>query len=140
MSEFKLSPFCFCVFFVGEVFLLQLKLQTFLSRATAAEWQHTGTPFQRTVVIDSDFVNPCCSSEWKVGCGRLTAVFNCHLQEQFITLCLSFVLYSPVVHTENENAIDSQVVLLSGERKGAPWGVKGVLPQGNYASAFSCPW
>jgi len=68
------------------------------------------------------------------------AVFNCHLQEKLITLCVSFIFYSPVVYTENENAVDSQIVLLIQEGKGALWGVEGVLPQGNYASAFSCPW
>lgn len=61
----------------------------------------------------------------KVGCSRLTAVFDGHLREPFITLCLSFLLYSPVGYIENQNAIDSQIVLLSGEGRGAPWGVEG---------------
>lgn len=59
----------------------------------------------------------------------MTAVFDCHLQEQFITLRLSFILDSLVVYTGYKNAIDSQIVLRSGEEKGAPRGVEGYYPK-----------
>lgn len=60
-----------------------------------------------------------CKSGQKVEDGRLTAVFRRSLQVQFaFALCLSFILSSSVVHTDDEKAIGSQAALLNGEGKG----------------------
>lgn len=63
---------------------------------------------------------------------RLTAAFqpsSSHPGAVHCTLCLSFALYSPVAYTENEDAVDFQIVLVSWEGNGALWGVKRVLPK-----------
>lgn len=80
-------------------------------------------------MVYSDFINPCSGSAWEVGCARLTAVFQPFSGRVLCTLCLSFVLYSPVAYTENEDAVDFQIMLVSWEGNGALWGVEGLLPK-----------
>lgn len=109
---------CFCVLFVGEVFLLHLELQTFLSWATAAERQHTGTPLQRAVVVDSDFFNPCCRSGWKSGLRQIDCSFRLSSPGAVHhTLPLLPPLFSSRIHRKSECSRLSKSV--------TQWGWKG---------------